>query len=170
MMKRFGLWARKACAALMAVAILGILPCENAQAVSANGAIAKGVDVSKYNGAVNWQQVAASGMKFAFVKVGSTKSGIDPQFAANITGAQAAGLKTGVYIYSYATTPEQAINEANLVLQWIEPYTVNYPIVFDIEDNCHKSLSAQQMIDIINAFCTTIDAAGYYPMVYSYKN
>lgn len=170
MMKRFGLWARKACAALMAVAILGILPCENAQAVSANGAIAKGVDVSKYNGAVNWQQVAASGMKFAFVKVGSTKSGIDPQFAANITGAQAAGLKTGVYIYSYATTPEQAINEANLVLQWVEPYTVNYPIVFDIEDNCHKSLSAQQMIDIINAFCTTIDAAGYYPMVYSYKN
>ena len=99
MMKRFGLWARKACAALMAVAILGILPCENAQAVSANGAIAKGVDVSKYNGAVNWQQVASSGMKFAFVKVGSTKSGIDPQFTANITGAQPAGLNQGLYLF-----------------------------------------------------------------------
>lgn len=170
MRKRIGLWVRKACAALMAVAMLGILPCKNALAVSANGAIAKGIDVSKHNGSVNWQQVAASGMKFTFIKVGSTKSGMDPQFVANITGAQAAGLKTGVYIYSYATTPEQALNEAKLVLQWIEPYTVNYPIVFDIEDNCHKSLSAQQMIDIINAFCTTIDAAGYYPMVYSYKS
>ena len=65
---------------------------------------------------------------------------------------------------------EQAQQEANLVLQWIEGYTVNYPIVFDIEDKCHKNLSNQQLIDIINAFCTTIDAAGYYPMVYSYKN
>lgn len=170
MTRRLGLWAKKAFAALITVAMLGMLPCESVQAVSANGAIAKGIDVSKHNGAVNWQQVAASGMQFAFIKVGSTYSGIDPQFAANITGAQAAGLKTGVYIYSYATTPEQAINEANLVLQWIEPYTINYPVVFDIEDKCHKSLSSQQMIDIINAFCMTIDAAGYYPMVYSYKN
>ena len=60
--------------------------------------------------------------------------------------------------------------EANLVLEWINPYTVNYPIVFDIEDKCHRSLSNQQLIDIINAFCTIIDAAGYYPMVYSNKN
>ena len=170
MTRKLGLWAKKAFAALVTVAMLGMLPCESVQAVSANGAIAKGIDVSKHNGAVNWQQVAASGMQFAFIKVGSTYSGIDPQFAANITGAQAAGLKTGVYIYSYATTPEQALNEANLVLQWIEPYTIHYPVVFDIEDKCHKSLSSQQMIDIINAFCTTIDAAGYYPMVYSYKN
>lgn len=139
-------------------------------AVSADGAIAKGVDVSKYNGAVNWGQAAASGMKFAFIKAGSTKSGIDPNFAANITNAQAAGLKTGVYIYSYATTPEAAANEADQLLQWIDGYTVNYPVVFDIEDSCHKSLSNQQLIDIINAFCTAIDAAGYYPMVYSSKN
>ncbi|MCM1133989.1 MAG: hypothetical protein NC400_00290, partial [Clostridium sp.] len=126
--------------------------------------------VSKYNGGVNWGQVAASGMKFTFIKAGSTKSGVDPQFAANITGAQAAGLRTGVYMYSYATTPEEAVNEANLILQWIAPYTVNYPVVFDIEEKSQLKLSNQQLIDIINAFCTTIDAAGYYPMVYSGKN
>lgn len=170
-MKRFlGSWAKRVCCTALAVLMLAALPAQSAQAVTAKGAIARGIDVSKHNGAVDWKQVAASGIQFVFVKAGSTNSGVDPQFAANITGAQAAGLKTGVYIYSYATTPEQAANEANLILQWIAPYTVNYPVVFDIEDKCHKGLSNQQLIDIINAFCIPVDAAGYYPMVYSNKN
>lgn len=170
MIRKCKMIVQRCCALLLAVLVLGLTPAQDVLAVTSNGAIAKGIDVSRHNGEVNWGQVAASGIKFTFIKVGSTNSGIDPQFAANITGAQAAGLKTGVYLYSYATTPEQAANEANLVLQWIEPYTVNYPIVFDIEDKCHKNLSDQQLIDIINAFCMTIDAAGYYPMVYSSKN
>lgn len=166
-MKRMG---RKLMALFLTAMTVWSLQSVTVQAVTANGAIAKGVDVSKHNGAIDWGQVAASGIKFTFIKVGSTNSGIDPYFASNITNAQAAGLKTGVYIYSYATTPEAAANEANLVLQWIDGYTVNYPVVFDLEDGCHKNLSSQQLIDIINAFCTTIDAAGYYPMVYSNKN
>lgn len=170
MIRKFTAAGRRLCALLTAAAVLAVTPGIQAQAVTANGAIARGIDVSKHNGAVNWGQVAGAGINFTFIKVGSTKSGVDPQFAANITGAQAAGLRTGVYLYSYAVTPEQAAEEARLVLQWIEPYTVNYPIVFDIEDKCHKNLSSQELIDIINAFCTTIDAAGYYPMVYSYKN
>mgnify|MGYP002510373054 FL=1 len=161
---------RKILALLMTVAVLGMLPQREAAAVSPSGAIARGIDVSKHNGAVDWNQVAASGIDFTFIKVGSSKSGIDPQFAANITGAQAAGLRTGVYLYSYATTPEQAAEEAQMVLEWIAPYTVNYPIVFDIEDGCHKGLSDQEMIDIVNAFCFAVDGAGYYPVVYSYKN
>ena len=169
-MMRLKTVTKKLCALLTAVAVLGMMPGMDAAAVSANGAIARGIDVSKHNGAVNWSQVASSGIDFTFIKVGSAKSGVDPQFAANITGAQAAGIRTGVYLYSYATTPEEAANEANMVLQWIEPYTVNYPIVFDIEDSCHKGLSDQQMIDIVNAFCFAIDAAGYYPAVYSYRN
>ena len=161
---------KKLGAVILAALILCMIPSENVWAVNANGAIGRGIDVSKYNGAVNWGQVAASGMKFTFIKVGSTKSGIDPQFAANITGANAAGIRAGVYLYSYATTPEQAAEEANLVLQWIEPYTVNFPVVFDIEERSQLGLSSQQLIDIINAFCTRIDEAGYYPMVYSGKN
>ncbi len=170
MIRKLQTAGRRLCALLTAAAVLAMTPGVSAQAVTANGAIARGIDVSKHNGAVNWGQVAGTGINFTFIKVGSTKSGVDPQFAANITGAQAAGLRTGVYLYSYAVTPEQAAEEARLVLQWIEPYTVNYPIVFDIEDKCHKNLSSQELIDIINAFCTAIDAAGYYPMVYSYKN
>lgn len=158
-------------AAILVTAVLALAPADTAlAAITSHGALSQGVDVSKHNGAVNWGQVAASGMKFAFIKVGSTYSGVDPNFASNITNAQAAGLKTGVYLYSYATTPEAAANEANLVLQWIDNYTINYPVVFDIEDKCHKSLSQQQLIDIVNAFCSVIDAAGYYPMVYSNKN
>ena len=161
---------KKLGAMLLAVAVFCMLPSGNVLAVNSSSSIARGIDVSKYNGAVNWGQVAASGIKFAFIKAGSTKSGIDPQFAANIAGASAAGLRTGVYLYSYATTPEQAAEEANLVLQWIEPYTVSYPVVFDIEEKNQLGLSSQQLIDIINAFCTRIDEAGYYPMVYSGKN
>ena len=116
--------------ALTVTAIWTLQPAE-VHAVNASGNIAQGVDVSKHNGSVNWSQVAASGMKFAFIKAGSTNSGVDPNFDANIKGAAAAGLKTGVYVYSYATTPEAAQNEANLVLQWISNYTVNYPVVFD---------------------------------------
>lgn len=167
---RIKLWTKKLCALVTAAAVLGLTPGLNAQAISASGAIAKGIDVSKHNGAVNWNQVASAGINFTFIKAGSAKSGVDPQFAANITGAQAAGLRTGVYLYSYATTPEQAAEEARMVLEWIAPYTVNYPIVFDIEDSCHKGLSDQQMIDIVNAFCFAIDGAGYYPVVYSYRN
>lgn len=161
---------KKILATALLAALISLLPASNAQAVTAWGAISQGVDVSKYNGVVDWGQVKASGMDFTFIKVGSTKSGIDPMFVHNITQANAAGLKTGVYLYSYATTPQQAQEEANQVLQWIDGYTVNYPVVFDIEDKCHKKLSDQQLIDIINAFCMTIDAAGYYPMVYSSKN
>ena len=170
MRKRIKTMGKRLMAILLAVITVWSFQVSNVSAVNANGAIAQGVDVSKHNGAINWGQVAAAGMKFAFIKVGSTKSGIDPNFASNITNAQAAGLKTGVYIYSYATTPEAAAQEADLVLQWISNYTVNYPVVFDIEDKCQRNLSNQQLIDIINAFCTKIDAAGYYPMVYSYKN
>ena len=83
---------QKTVAMAMAVAVLGMLPMGQVSAANANGAIAQGVDASKHNGAVNWGQVAASGMQFAFIKVGSTNSGVDPQFASNITGAQSAGL------------------------------------------------------------------------------
>lgn len=157
-------------AIFLAVVLGSMAPVMPAAAVNANGAIARGIDVSKHNGLINWGQVAASGVQFTFIKVGSTNSGIDPYFVHNITNANAAGVKTGVYIYSYATTPEQAAEEANLVLQWIDGYTVNYPIVFDIEDKNQRNLSSQEQINLINAFCSVIDAAGYYPMVYSSKN
>lgn len=139
-------------------------------AVNSTTALAMGIDVSKHNQAINWGQVASSGVKFAFIKAGSTNKGLDPFYDANMRGAQAAGIKTGVYLYSYATNVEQAQNEANLLLSWMSNYTVNYPVVYDVEDACMRGLSTQQVQDMINTFCSTIYAAGYYPMVYSFKN
>ena len=136
----------------------------------AAGVIGKGIDVSKYQGAINWSAVAADGYSFAFIKVGSAKSGLDPYFAANMVGANAAGLKTGVYLYSYATTVEAAMAEAQFTLAAIAPFTVNMPVVFDLEDAVHKSMTPEQLAALTVVFCTIIRSAGYYPMVYSSKN
>ena len=160
---------KKLTAALLAATMIIMMPGVESKAVTSSGAIAKGIDVSKYQGTVNWSQVAASGVKFAFIKIGSTYSGLDPMFAYNMQQAQANGIKTGVYIYSYATNVEQATAEAALVIQWLSAYQVQMPVVFDIEDSVHKGLSAADVNAIINTFCILVDAAGYYPMVYSYK-
>ncbi len=132
--------------------------------------VAVGIDVSKYQGVINWQQVRDSGVKFAMIRVGTTKKGLDDQFVNNIVNANAAGIRTGVYIYSYATTPEQAAAEANLVLAWIAPYTVSFPVAIDIEDSCQKGLNAAQLQAIADTFCAVIHANGYEPMVYASKN
>jgi GH25 family lysozyme M1 (1,4-beta-N-acetylmuramidase) len=161
---------RKIVAALMFAVTLAVLPTTHVEAANAGNAIAKGIDVSKHNLAIDWSQVPSSGVTFAFIKAGSTNSGIDPYFDANMRGANAAGIKTGVYMYSYATNAEQAQNEANLLLQWMSNYTVNYPVVYDVEDSSQKSLSQAQLQEIINTFCSAIAAQGYYPVVYSNKN
>lgn len=157
-------------AALALAGIMALTPTNYAYAANAGNAIAKGIDVSKHNGAIDWGSVAAAGYSFAFIKVGSTYSGVDPFFDYNIKGAQNAGLKVGVYLYSYATTVEQAQNEANLVIAWLNNYTVTFPVVFDIEDSCHKGMAPDQLQALINTFCMTVASAGYYPMVYSSKN
>ena len=121
--------------------ILAFVPVQKALAIGAGSSIARGIDVSKHNLAIDWSQVPSSGVTFAFIKAGSTNSGVDPYFDVNMRGANAAGIKTGVYLYSYATNAEQAKNEAELLLQWISNYTVSYPVVYDVEDSCHKNLS-----------------------------
>ena len=93
---------------LLAACMLCCVPTFSSEAAAA----AQGIDVSKYQGAINWQAVAQSGVSFAFIKVGSSKSGIDPYFNYNMLAAQQAGIKTGVYIYSYAKSVEEAAAEA----------------------------------------------------------
>lgn len=160
----------KSIAALCAAAALMLAPAQQVQAIGAGSSIARGIDVSKHNLAIDWSQVPSSGVSFAFIKAGSTNSGVDPYFDVNMQGASAAGLRTGVYLYSYATTVEQAQNEADLLMQWIGNYTISYPVVYDIEDPCHKNMSQEQLQALINTFCSTVEAHGYYPVVYSSKN
>lgn len=165
-------WNRavKRTAALCLAGALALVPGTQAEAIGAGSSIARGIDVSKHNLGIDWSQVPSSGVSFAFVKAGSTNSGIDPYFDVNMKGANAAGLRTGVYLYSYATNADQARAEANQLIQWIGNYTVNYPVVYDVEAPCHKNMSQAQLQELINAFCSIIEANGYYPVVYSSRN
>ncbi|HPF29839.1 MAG TPA: GH25 family lysozyme, partial [Lachnospiraceae bacterium] len=137
--------------------------------VNATNAGAVGVDVSKYQGAVDWAAVRASGVTFAFIKAYSSKSGVDPYFVQNVAGANAAGIRTGAYVYSYATSVDGAVAEANAMINILGNVTVTFPVVIDIEDSTQRELSPDTLAAMANAFCATIANAGYYPMVYSSK-
>ncbi len=129
-----------------------------------------GIDVSYHQGSIDWSAVKASGVQFAFIRAGSFKSGTDAYFHANMKGAIANGIPVGIYVYSYATTPEQAANEALFAISVAKDYPVSLPIAYDIEDSNHKALSNEQNIALVNTFCNTVANAGYTPIVYSYKN
>lgn len=155
---------------LILVAALSLMPVVPSNAIGAESAIAMGIDVSKWNGAVDWNAVAAQGYTFAFVKLGSSNSGLDPNFIANMNGASAAGLRVGAYVYSYATSVEGAIQEAVFAVNAVKDLTVSFPIVFDIEDKVHKAMDPATLSAMSNAFCMVVEKAGYYPMVYANRN
>lgn len=133
-------------------------------------ALMYGIDVSRYQKDIDWAQVKASGVQFAIIRVGTAKYGLDAKFLKNITEANAVGIKCGIYIYSYAHSVEEAAQEAMLVLSAIEPYTISMPVCIDIEDDIQKTISPEVQAQMANTFCSIIEAAGYYPLVYGSKS
>lgn len=129
-----------------------------------------GIDVSYHQGAIDWNAVKASGVQFAFIRAGSFKSGTDAYYHQNMKGAIAAGIPVGIYVYSYAVTPEMAANEGLFAVTVAKDYPVSLPIAYDIEDAYHRGMTPDQLQALVNAFCNTVQAAGYYPIVYSSKN
>lgn len=131
--------------------------------------LARGIDVSRWQGEINWSQVAADDVSFVMLGTRS-KGAVDPYFHKNIQNASAAGVKVGVYIYSLATTTDMAKEEANFVLNLIHDYPISYPVAFDMEDSTQGNLSKQELADIANTFCKIISDAGYYPIIYANEN
>ena len=135
-----------------------------------------GIDVSSYQGEIDWEQVAGSGVSFAMIRAGLrgyTKGGImqDAMFERNIKGALAAGLKVGVYFFSQAISVQEAEEEADYLLKLIEGYDVAYPVVFDWENVGDTSartngVSSEQVTRCARVFCDRIAEAGFQPMVY----
>ncbi len=144
---------------------------ENGQVISH-----KGIDVSKHQGKINWQQVAADGVEFAFIRVAlrgyeTGKLVEDEYFVENIKGATGAGIKVGVYIYSQAVNEKELLEEANFVLQKNAHYKVECPIVYDVEKvsggkGRMNELSVEERTKLTLLFCQTIENAGYKPMIY----
>lgn len=144
-----------------------------------------GIDVSKWQGNIDWNKVKASGIDFAFIRVGnrsyepSGKLSFDPYFYQNIQGAKAAGLRVGVYIFSQATTIEEAKEEAAFAMHYLNGHTLDLPIVFDYEFSNNgrlnqaydsKKLNADKATDICLAFCDMVEQYGYSSMVYANQN
>lgn len=129
--------------------------------------IARGIDVSRWQGEVDWESVAADDVNFVMLGTRS-KGSVDPKFHQNVQEASEAGLKVGAYIYSLATTPDMAREEADFVLDLVKDYSISFPIAFDAEDSATMgTLPPDQVSEIINAFCDRIKDAGYYPIVYA---
>ncbi len=129
----------------------------------------KGIDCSKWQGSINWQEAKADGVEFSIIREGYGKESpnqVDKQFEANYLGAKSAGIPIGVYHYSYADSTEDARLEAKFCLKNIVGKQLEYPVCFDIEDKEMLVLTNQQRTDICKAFCETIEDAGYYAMIY----
>ena len=149
--------------------------CYNGKGVKIPGAITRGIDVSFWQGDINWTRVAESDVDFAFIRVGYNSSNgtlyEDTQFADNMKGANQAGIPIGVYFYSVAKTTAQAEQEAEFVISKIQGYKVSYPVVFDLEDSrLINGLTDLQRANIVVAFCNKVKEAGYYPMLYCNTN
>ena len=131
----------------------------------------KGIDVSTFQGSIDWNKVKADGIEFAIVRASygwqDTVNQVDKRFHENMKGAQAAGIYVGAYHYSYATTPEEARMEADFFLDTIRGYRFDYPVAFDMEDKTQQNLGREVIASIINAFCERVESAGYYVMLYT---
>lgn len=137
----------------------------------------KGIDVSAYQEDIDWEKVAADDVQFAFIRLGyrgysEGKLVTDAKFEDNIVGALKNGVKVGVYFVTQAISEEEAIEEAEYVLDAIAPYNVTWPVALDLEATSGKhprteNLTAQERTTYVKAFCERIKEAGYTPMLYS---
>ena len=133
----------------------------------------KGIDVSKWQGSINWNEVKKTGIDFAIIREGWGKKSptqTDKKFKENYEGAKSVGIPIGSYHYSYADSVDDAKREAEFCLENIHGLQFEYPIVLDIEDRTMLSLSNRQRTDIVKAFCSEVEKAGYYAMFYCNAN
>ena len=150
---------------------------ENGYLTCLSGESWLGVDVSEYQGNINWEKVASQNVRFAMVRMGARAWGkkgeilTDSRWQENLSGAKAAGLKTGVYFFSQAISVEEAKEEARFVLDKLDGQPLEMPIVFDwefapVNDARTANVTPEMLNSCAIAFCEEIKAAGYQPMVY----
>lgn len=127
-----------------------------------------GIDVSHYQGNINWKAVKEYGIDFAFIKCLQGKSRVDECFHTNMRNAIENDIPVGVYVYSKAKTIDDAVAEAKRVIKECSQYKLTYPVVFDFESKHFEDMSLAMRGKIIDTFCQTILSDGkYIPMLYS---
>ena len=141
--------------------------------------IEKGIDVSKWNGDIDWKSVKNAGADYVIIRAGYGRNTVDEKFYQNIEGARDAGLKIGIYWFSYATSVENAKIEAQKCLEVISDYkeSITYPVFFDYEyasrDYAEKqgvTVTKELATEMANTFINTIKSAGYVTGLYTNKD
>jgi GH25 family lysozyme M1 (1,4-beta-N-acetylmuramidase) len=129
--------------------------------------VSTGIDVSRYQGNIDFDKVKADGYDFVIIRVGTTQGCKDDNFDTNYENATKAGLDVGCYYYTYSTTVEEAKLEAKEVLSYIKGKSFTYPVFYDFEYPELLSYSrTEENNNMIDAFCKVIRRGGYYPGVY----
>ena len=135
-----------------------------------------GIDVSQYQGNIDWATVAANGVEFAIIRIGYSGTvyggiGEDPYAKRNLEEAEKNGVKIGIYFYSSAISEEEAKREADWIAEYISPYSITYPIAIDcegFEKESHRQhvLSQEERSNVVMAFMDRVYENGYTPMIY----
>ena len=137
----------------------------------------KGVDLSKYNGTVDFTKLNEAGVGFAMLRLasrgyGSGKISLDEKFVEYAQNAQVAGIQIGAYFYSQAVNENEAVEEANYIVGAISGFNVKYPVAIDIErvsgDEARTDkLTNKERTSIVKMFCDTVKGYGYKPIIYA---
>lgn len=131
------------------------------------------IDVSRYQGDIDWEKVKASGIGGVMLKTVSTNKSfggiyIDPKFEYNYSECKRLGIPVGVYYYTYAQSITTATAELGKLYEAIKGKTFELPVVVDVEENKLKPLSRSALTDLVEYAATTIESWGLYAMVYTY--
>ena len=138
-----------------------------------NGAVARGVDVSNFQGTIDWNQVKAAGIEFAILKVGPVYGKPDSTFERNATECERLGIPYGVYYYSYARSVADANKEADRTLAWLGGHHPSLPVYYDLEDNYilqDSNFSKDKLAQIAQTFCNRMEAVGFKSGIYANLN
>ena len=138
-----------------------------------NGAVARGIDVSNFQGTIDWNQVKAAGIEFAILKVGPVYGKPDSTFERNATECERLGIPYGVYYYSYARSVADANKEADRTLAWLGGHYPSLPIYYDLEDNYilqDPNFSKDKLAQIAQTFCNRMEAVGFKSGIYANLN
>lgn len=147
------------------------------QSVSGHSRV--GIDVSKWNGEIDWDRVRGAGVEFAIVRAGYRGSVTgslveDPRFAENMKGAAASGIPVGVYFFTQAVNEVEAVEEASAAIRLVREYDLEYPVFIDTEgaggSGRADGLDPEARTLVCEAFCRTIENAGYTAGVYASRN
>jgi len=133
--------------------------------------MANGIDVSKYQGNIDFTAVKQAGTDFVIIRAGYGKYGSqkDPMFETNYRNAKKAGLNVGAYWYSYAKSVEDAKKEAEVFLEIIRGKTFEMPVAYDVEESAQAQKGKKFVSDVVRAFCERMEYSGYFVSVYANK-